>query len=90
MSMCYDLAVSWDESTRRELEVALDKVTEQLRELPRHEIVDQEDLEWSFESGVYVAVEVQSAEPLILCLEASKGFWFRRASADRVIRIDPK
>lgn len=83
-------AVSWDESARRDLEAALDEVTDQLGELPRAEIVDQEDLDWSFESGVYVTVEVQSDNPLVLRLDASKGFWFRRASAERVVQIDPK
>ena len=57
--------------------------------MPRHDIVDQEDLAWSLENGVEVEVEVQSDEPLILRLEASKGFWFR-TSANRTIRIDPQ
>lgn len=79
----------WDEAIRRELEVGLDEVAWQLRDMPRDEIVGQEDLAWSLDSGVEVEVEVQSEEPLILRLDASKGF-FRHAIAHRIIRIDPR
>ncbi len=84
-----DSAVTRDDTSRRDLEAALDEVVKQLRVMPRNEIVYQEDLAWSFESGVEVEVEVQSEEPLLLRLEASKGFLFR-ASADRTIEIEPK
>lgn len=82
-----DLAVSRDDAKRCVLAAALDEVTEQLREMPVPDILDQEDLSWSFDSGVYVEVDVQSDEPLILRLDASKGF-FRRSSANRTVRID--
>ena len=77
-----------DVPNRSELDAALDEVTEQLRDMPRQDIVDREELAWSLENGVEVEVAVQSDEPLILRLEASKGFWFR-ASANRTVRIDP-
>ena len=82
-----DPAVSWDEAIRRDLELALDEVAGQLRDMPLDEIVGQEDLAWSLDNGVEVEVGVQSEEPLILRLDASKGF-LRHASAHRTIRID--
>lgn len=90
VSVWDDSAVTRDDANRRDLEAALDQVVDQLGDMPRHDIVDQEDLAWSFESGVHVEVEVQSDDPLTLRLDASKGFWFGRASADRIIRIDTK
>lgn len=81
--------MSWDEAIRRDLEVALDEVAGQLRHMPRDEILGQEDLAWSLDSGVEVEVEVRSEESLILRLDASKGF-FRHARAHRIIRIDPR
>lgn len=87
MSVWDDSAVAWDEAIRRDLEVALDEVAEQLTDMPGDDVVDQEDLAWSLDSGVEVEVEVQSDEPLILRLDASKGF-FRQPSPHRIIRID--
>lgn len=89
MSVWDDSAVTQDDPNRSELDAALDEVAEQLRDMPRHDIVDQEDLAWSLENGVEVEVEVQSDESLILRLEAIKGSWFR-TSANRTIRIDPQ
>lgn len=84
-----DSGVPWDEAIRRDLEVTLDEVARQLRDMPRDEIVGQEDLAWSLDTGVEVEVEVQCDEPLILRLDASKGFVLH-ASAHRIIRIDPR
>ena len=89
VSVWDDSAVTQDDPNRSELDAALDEVAEQLRDMPRHDIVDPEDRAWSLKNGVEVEVAVQSDEPLILRLEASKGFWFR-TSANRTIRIDPQ
>ena len=55
--------------------------------MARDEIVDLEDVAWSFPSGVHVEPEVLSDEPLIVRLEASKGVWFLRASVIRTIQL---
>lgn len=73
-----------------ELDDALDEATEQLRCMSPNEVVGQEDLAWSFPGGVYVEPEVLSDDPLIVCLEASKGIWPRRASATRTLRLGSK
>jgi hypothetical protein len=84
------LEVQQGQESSRELDAALDEATEQLREMAPDEIVDQEDLAWSFASGVYVVPEVLSDEPLVVRLEASKGMWPRRASATMTLRLGSK
>lgn len=81
------LEVQQGQDSNRELDAALDEATEQLRGMRRDEIVEHEDLAWSFPSGVYVEPEVLSNEPLDVRLEASKGVWLHRVSAIRTIRL---
>lgn len=71
----------------RELDAALDEATEQLRQMSYDEVVDQEDLAWSFPNGAHVQPGVLSDEPLVVRLEASKGVWLRRVSANRTIQL---
>jgi hypothetical protein len=70
-----------------ELDAALDQASEQPRDMSRDEVVDQEDLAWSFPSGVSVEPEVLSSEPLVVRLEASTGVSLRRVSASRTIQL---
>lgn len=81
------LEVQRSQEKSGELDAALDQASEQLRDMSRDEIVDQEDLAWSFPSGVYVEPEVVSSEPLVVRLEASKGVSLRRVSVSRTIQL---
>lgn len=74
-------------SDQRDLWAALDEVEQQLKSMPDGEVVGAEDLEWSI-GAVYVQAQVQSAVPLVVEVEASRGF-LRRSSERRVVTLDP-
>lgn len=76
------------DETPKALVAALDHVTAQLRTMKRGEIVGQEDLAWSLPDGSYVEATVVSIEPLVVRLDASKGFLLRRIAATRSVRLD--
>ncbi|KRF25830.1 hypothetical protein [Phycicoccus sp. Soil803] len=68
------------------LAAALDDVEGQLRSMPTHELLADEDLERSI-GTVFIEARVVTVRPLVIALEASRGVPLR-VSQSRTVTLD--